>query len=326
MLKKLFLTLACLPLALACLAAQLTATLQSGDNLTPFYGDNSFVEAYAAAADGDIITLSPGQFNGVDTIAKSIKVIGSYAFDEKASVSTIFANKPTIKASDVWVEGIRFTNSVNIKATDQLTFSRCYIQDLSDQKGDSITYHTNTRLVDCAIPGFGAMEYSDNLVLQNCCIESFYDKNDKSKLAYIENCQIRYWYFNGKTSNNQPYAIYKNCFIGIYSFNTKDPILNIPAPTELHDTILLMLPFSTGNKVTVNTDNCNTSNIVQRIIYDRAYYPELSFNPYTYNGISYGPIDHKDYPAIPVVTSSEIDSKTDAVGNLHVKINAEVRD
>lgn len=287
------------------------------------------MEAYAAATDGDIITLSPGQFNGVDTIAKSIKVIGSYAFDEKSSVSTIFANKPTIKASDVFIEGVRLIDVVYIKATDQLTFSRCVINQLIDLVGDSTTYHTNTRLVDCQVNLFEAMEYSDNLVLQNCCIERFSDANDKSKLAYIENCQIRLWYYNASNSYSQPYAIYKNCFIGCYNYSSGKS-LSIFSPSEIHDTLLYNLHAQGTYYVSINVDNCTTSNVVslKKDAPNKSHtdMPALSFEPYTYSSIKYGPIDHKDYPAIPVVTSSEIDSKTDAVGNLHVKINAEVRD
>lgn len=326
--KFLLLTLVCLS-CVASYAAQLTATLQSGDNMTPFYGDNSFVEAYEAAVDGDVITLSPGQFNGVTSIVKSIKVIGSYAFDEKASTATILSNNLTIEASNVSFEGVRFTNTNNngitIKATDQLTFSRCYIYRLNNTKGDSVTYHTNTRLLDCQVLVFGAMSLSDNLVLQNCCISYFSEVNDKSKLAYIENCQIRYWYVYLNNGYKQPYAVYNGCFLGCFSGAGQQETLTLSSPSEFHKSIIFKL-----HKYPLNIDSssCVVSALEQddRSGSNLSAMPDLSFTPYTYKNVSYGPIDHKAYPAIPVIASSLIDSKTDAVGNLHIKIEAEVRD
>lgn len=51
-----------------------------------------------------------------------------------------------------------------------------------------------------------------------------------------------------------------------------------------------------------------------------------SFSTYTYNGLTVGPSNHKSYPATPYISSSEIDTETDADGNIHVKISAEARD
>lgn len=51
-----------------------------------------------------------------------------------------------------------------------------------------------------------------------------------------------------------------------------------------------------------------------------------SLIPYKYLGISYGPTDHKKYPAVPAVTKAEIDTQTNAEGKLHVKIEAAARD
>ena len=53
-----------------------TATLQHGNELTVFRMGNAFVDAYNAAVDGDVITLSEGTFTGV-TINKSITIYGA---------------------------------------------------------------------------------------------------------------------------------------------------------------------------------------------------------------------------------------------------------
>ncbi|MDE6768433.1 MAG: hypothetical protein K2J78_01770, partial [Muribaculaceae bacterium] len=195
MLKKLLSTLVCLPFAFACFSAQLTATLQSGDQVTPFYGENAFVEAYEAAVDGDIITLSPGEFSSPIDITKSVTIIGTYAFSEKPSEATMVKGF-NVYADNVRIEGIRFIYySFGIFATDHLTFSSCYIPKLEDMATDSNIYHTNTMLVDCLIYECSAMEYSQNMVFRNCCINYFTDINDKTNVALIEKCNIPLWLF-----------------------------------------------------------------------------------------------------------------------------------
>ena len=53
-----------------------TATLQHGDEVTVFRMANALSEAYNAAVDGDVITLSEGTFGGI-TINKSITIYGA---------------------------------------------------------------------------------------------------------------------------------------------------------------------------------------------------------------------------------------------------------
>ena len=71
------------------LAQNEVATLQHGDDMTAFYGRNAFVEAHAAATDGDVITLSSGTFNKTD-ITKAIILHGA------GCVSDTLGNTPTI--------------------------------------------------------------------------------------------------------------------------------------------------------------------------------------------------------------------------------------
>ncbi len=135
MFKRVLAVFLLLPLALIGFAAQLTATLQSGESFTPFYGANAFVEAYNAAVDGDIITLSPGKFNPTN-ISKSISVIGSYAFDADETKATIIASKVIVYADNVRLEGIRFSNtdtSMTLKGCDNLMVSRCWISKIMDE-------------------------------------------------------------------------------------------------------------------------------------------------------------------------------------------------
>lgn len=245
--KRILWAIFCLAVSLTGYAAQLTATLQSGDKFTPFYGSNALVDAYHAAVDGDIITLSPGQFTKID-IAKSITIIGAYAFSDDTSRSTVL-NGFTISADNVNIEGIRCTASITIKAADNLTITRSYISTLLEAENGDKKYHDNTTLIDCMIGvSYSAMSLSKNTVLRNCSINYFKNTNLSENPALIENCNITFFAFwkSGSTldSNYQrPYAIYRNCFLGLYNYGTDTaPVLNLYSPSEFHN-ILFFFKF-----------------------------------------------------------------------------------
>lgn len=333
MFKKLLLALICLPVALAGFSAQLTATLQSGDKVTPFYGASSFVDAYNAAIDGDVITLSPGLFTSAE-IQKSITVIGTYAFSTDDSKTTRFSSL-TVSADNVTLEGLRFTSSLTIKGADQLTISRCYIPGLEEAEKTDHKYHDNTIITDCIIRRNNAMALSKNAVMRNCCINYFDNKNESANLALIENCNIpKFEVYSGVAY--QPYAIYRKCLLGLFSnqFSSANPKLTVSAPSEFHGNCFYKgywYDYSANytKDWVIDYGSCaHDSNVFNKGSYgNKESEPYIdSFAKYTVGNISYGPIDHKEYPAIPSIISSEIDTKTDAEGNLHVKISATARD
>lgn len=336
MFKKLLLALICLPVALAGFSAQLTATLQSGDKVTPFYGASSFVDAYNAAIDGDVINLSPGLFTSAE-IQKSITVIGTYAFSTDDSKTTRFSSL-TVSVDNVTLEGLRFTSELTIKGADQLTISRCYIPALSEAEKTDHKYHDNTIITDCLVQDFKAMALSKNAVLRNCSIRYFSNMNEAANLALIENCNISLLkkMKNNNYYYNQPYAIYRNCVLGLYNENAYTHV-NVPkfapdTPSEFHNNVFVRSYLQSSASFYIE---------YWEIDYGSCAYSENSYSQRISvsqeSGVSCydsfitqydgrGPVDHKEYPAIPSITSSEIDTKTDAEGNLHVKISATARD
>lgn len=338
MFKKIILAIVCLSFTISSSAAKLTATLQSGDKITPFYGSNAFVEAYNAAVNGDIITLSPGEFNATN-IEKSITVVGTNAFDTDLSKATQFSASVTISEDNVTLEGVRFTNyssdrGVIIKGADNLTINRCYISLLNDIEKEEHKYHNNTIITDCWIENFMAMSLSQNAVLRNCSVNYFNDTNEIGNPALIENCNVsRFRRFDSTYSHNIPYAIYRNCCLGLYktSNSASTPSISFSAPTEFHNNCFYECYRDySGDTKTWNLNfgsAVDDNNINVRKYSQSEFFPANgSFSPYTKDGVSYGPQDHKSYPATPSITSSTIDTKTDAEGNLHVKITATARD
>lgn len=319
-------------------AAKLTATLQSGDNVTPFYGDNALVEAYNASVDGDIITLSPGKFNTTN-ISKSITIIGTYAFDTDQTKATIIDNSPIVDADNVNLEGIRFSGTLNLKGCDHLTINRCYIVTMKDEENGEKKYHDNTILTDCLVSYYEAMSLSKNTVLRNCCINYFSDKNESSYPALIENCNIPifYLYSNSNYKYYQPHAIYRNCFLGLYANGGSNLHLDLYAPSEFTNCVFWKNYYNAKSSSLKRWAIYFTSALASNVIdeeADSSYNLSgtsasnrySSFTPLVRDNVTYGPEDHKEYPAIPAIISSEIDTETDIDGNLHVKISAAARD
>lgn len=131
--KKLHLLL--LIIAAVCLQskAQSTqiATLCHEGEITIFTGGKAFIEAYDAATDGDVITLSAGQFEAKRNIEKNITVRGNGMYGAESTIFTgsvdVSGNKsidPT--AGTVQFEGIAFNSDVR-NNRDFTTFLKCYI-------------------------------------------------------------------------------------------------------------------------------------------------------------------------------------------------------
>lgn len=306
--------------------------------MTPYYGSEAFVEALKAAVDGDVITLSPGEFV-VAEVTKGVRVIGANAFASSLAESTILGTI-TVSADNVTFEGLRL-NNLTIKGADGFNIKRCYMGNLLDSEKENHRYHDNTIISDCIILCHSAMDLSKNMVIRNSCVNYFEDCNEIANPALIENCNIAllsrllhstYFY-------KRPYAIYRNCLLGLYantsSTYSSNPTITFSAPSELHNCMLYCTYYNTSSsnlleRWTINygsaINNNNKTNSVYGITGYNNTVGSSTLSPYTYNDISYGPSDSKTAPAIPAITSSEIDNETDADGNLHVKITAVARD
>lgn len=74
--KRLYLSLIAIALGLGAMAQDSrVATLQHGTNFRAYYGSDAFISAHTDAADGDVITLTAGEFKGCD-ITKAVTIRG----------------------------------------------------------------------------------------------------------------------------------------------------------------------------------------------------------------------------------------------------------
>ena len=321
----------------------LTATLQQGDTMTPYYGVNAFQEAYAAAQDGAIITLSSGKFNDVATVEKQISIIGSYAFNNENASKTIL-NSMTIAANNVKIEGVYFSGTVtfgssSLKSIANCTLKRCWIE--TSLYGSY--KHDNTLVDQCVIKKEYAMEKSCNYCIKNSTIGYFVSMNSSTNIAYISNCIV--WDYirfikSGSayitdSSCKRPFAIYKNNILGIYKTENSDRSVYLNSPSEFYNNHFCQAymypnkekPYSFLNRVEIKygTGCVNEKNTKADLKFNNFYeYPAHPLDaPLGSDGTAVGPYGgtgFSEYPAIPRIISKSIDSNSNAEGKINVKI------
>jgi len=309
----------------------MSATLQQGDQMTLFYGADAFQKAYAAADSGAVITLSPGKFDDVSAIAKPIRVVGTYAFSA-SGIETTSLN-PTIDANNVTLEGIYFS-TVTINAVTNTHFKRCWLEYLK-YGGASETYHTNTLVDECVLRYDQSIPYGSNYCIKNSTLYGWGASylNSKNNVANIINCVI-YCGANSSSSWSYrlPYAIYKNNVIvvchGGSTFSDR-----LASPSEFYYNVFTNSYSSSITTATPSFSAGCTNEGNKTIAYSTLFpkgevYPANPTSPG--NGQDgtvigpYGGTGFTAYPSIPRITSREIDSSTDALGRLNVKIGVTV--
>lgn len=327
--KKIFLILfVLLSTSTHILADGLTATLQQGDVMTPFYGVYAFREAYNAAQDGAVITLSSGKFYNVSSISKQITVIGACAFSENDNEKT-FLSSIDINADNVKIEGVYFSAKVSLgtsKTIKNCTLRRCYIC----EELYSYHEHTNTLVDQCHVRYENAIAGGKNYCIKNSSIGYFKQMNSTANIAYVSNCYVGE--FNGweigstKHVVKRPYAIYKNNCLGVLYGKGCEKIV-LDSPSEYYNNLFCSRGSSElAQRLISYGEGCaNNGNI------EKFQEPE-----YLYGGFArpidaplgsdgtvvgpYGGTGFSEYPAIPRIISKSIDSNSNAEGKINVKI------
>lgn len=182
-----------------------TAVLAHEGELSMFYGSDSFIAAYNAAVDEDVITLSEGTFNCPSSIDKSITIHGAGAREDAVAgnVMTRIISSMTVGACNPIIEGIS-----------------CREVNLGDQ--------SSPRFIKCNIvyvkPTGGGNAHCQTVSFTNCYINylTFYIIN-----SYIDNCQLInsvVWYLS--YSNYGQNNMASNSIIRTYSAGTAYEMCN----------------------------------------------------------------------------------------------------
>ena len=192
--KKLFFMLTLLAVtALPSLAqSSLVATLVHDGNISTYYSANALKDAYNAAVDGDIITLSAGTFSATD-ITKRITIRG--AGSELDKNPTILSGQFEIKDGDgnleqqILIEGI-YADYFRCRSLTNATFLKCEFAPGNTLIGTTSSSQslTNVNFIQCII---SLVESGyDIITFNNCVINSLYSTNSNSHVIEINNCVI----------------------------------------------------------------------------------------------------------------------------------------
>jgi len=234
--KRQVLILACLLAGIINSNAQIqTAILEQDNTLKTFYGENAFKEAYEAAYNGAVITLSTGSFYTVEKIAKSITIIGQ-GWSGNNQTIILDGNKDNGRSTSN--EGVYYSLAIeaNNVRLEGLFLYRLYvgssynssngISNLQVRNCQILEFyynwkHYNTTIDQCSITYFYILN-SENLCIKNSRIMGFLGSSTST--AYITNCIIPGWYNYDVNDGNysfswQPKAIYKNCILGFLYHN-----------------------------------------------------------------------------------------------------------
>ena len=313
--KFVFIFITLMAMSQSVCAQGMTATLQSGDKLSVFYGVNAFKDAYTEAKDGDQITLSSGTFNAPDdSITKSVKITGVGAYEESAY--TYFSSL-TVSGTDIRIEGVYFQTDLYVSGSKNLIVKRCWVNNLSANSN-----FQNAFFVEDVFKSVACMKNALAFTFSNCTIENFSgDKNHDNNVGNITNCVLY-------SSSTLPWAIYRNNILGEdHGWGIGDYPITCAAPSEFYYNALM--PMSGFGRTSLDfkvgcVHEGNTEISYNDVLNATKTYPAKPQNVPTGNDGTpigpYGGTGFSQYPAIPRVISKNIDGKTNDEGHINVKI------
>jgi len=187
------------------------AVLQHEGVTTTYYGGNAFVDAYNAAENGDMITLSAGSFNTCQ-ISKFITIHGAGSREDEMMddrTRTVFLNSVSIncegsETEHLIVEGV-FCPTVKFVNMKYAEFYRCAFLSIEKYMNSNYTsyYMSNSKFINCRI-GSMAKSGSINVFLFNSIVKNVTNidgnySTDKNIIAY--NSFIKYGEENPRCSD-----------------------------------------------------------------------------------------------------------------------------
>ena len=301
--------------------SSLLATLNHEGTISTFYGTNALQQAHAAAADGDVITLSSGTFQSVN-ITKAVTLRGAGMVLDAATQTepTVLANEFTINIPDettqrLTIEGV-YTNQ------------RVYIEKLKN----AMFLKDRFRNIEIYMNGYGK-----DLTFIHCRItESYHGNGDSNNSAVFQNCLVRdmngnNYIFNNclflAETNNGNYhcenSEYRNCII----LNS----LSICSTSTYYNNLYCKYNDSMDFKVTNNTNvEVATDNEAIKNLFGYSDDKEYKLTEAakalikgtdgTEVGIYGGSLPYDPTPTNPQISKFNVAAKTTADGKLSVDI------
>ena len=195
------------------MAQEQLATLKHNDSISVYYGASAFEQAYNAAANGDIITLSDGTFSTPSYVEKEITVRGNGACADTArkKIGTYFMERFMLRnlgdslqfsAEGIYFKDFSVNNSLGIK------LEKCFFESIGNVK--------NAQIINCIIlSGSVDPDVESSNTFVNCIVKDIsYVNSTVGPVHYLPtysnciNCILI-----GKERTSSDYGLHNNCII-----------------------------------------------------------------------------------------------------------------
>ncbi len=316
--KQLLFFVTALLLAVLPAKAQSTqvATLSHEGTITTFYSGNALKDAYAAAAEGDVITLSSGTFASVD-IKKNITLRGAGMMpDEDPTIITgnITIDCPASETNYLTLEGFYQNGKLSFSSATDPRIVKCQFKEFDFlnaknltavnafiRKFDTAYGNASGNFINCYLAEMKSYSSSSiqSAVFTNCVlwfgsnnIESFYNCTFKNCIMW--SCDSRHYFPES--------SIASYCY---YYGVAENPFKNSPSKTNV------LIKDLTPEDV--------YSNIPMYILKEELQSTWLGDDG-TQVGIYGGFLPFDPTPTNPQITKFNVASKTTADGKLSVDI------
>ena len=346
--KKAFLSLVAFVFATVCFAqGSLLATLSHNGQISAYYGASALKTALEAATDGDVITLSSGQFNAAD-ITKAVTLRGagmSVSTDSlQTHESTIIQGDYTINLADtlqgrIIMEGIYMNGTVTYKGTvKNAQFLKCRFSGLEYSDGKL----TNTTFIHCRFADYCHIADKSNAYFINCVVNRLKQNNSSSNLE-MDNCFVHFQntpYSDGYDPNYCVNTYFKNCVLAYQSSCANSPNQSLPSTCVAYncvgigpsDNIFANLQSKNTTNTWVGSDCAsvfktytayNSTSILSDSetfeLTDEAKTKYLGTDG-TQVGLYGGSLVYNEHPTTPQITKCNVAAKSTADGKLSVDI------
>ncbi|MBR1557066.1 MAG: hypothetical protein IJ647_04815 [Prevotella sp.] len=323
--KKLFLSLVAAIVAVTATYAQnsLIAVLTHDGDVQAFYGSLALRQAHAAAANGDVITLSSGTFSATN-ITKAITIRGA-----GMRADTIAKIMPTILVGDfninipdsvterLTMEGIFHNNTMYYYSTTlkNASFLKC--------RFEKIDYNTNGKMdgatfIHCDINNHIVLTSSCSASLINCHVTNPYNDNYNTSVFEFVNCVVT-------LNSNIYYSTFTNCimFTSRILGSTNNAFYCVGEPDANGNSVFKNLTDNSTNKA-LEADGTKT------LFTENSFYELTSEAKAKYTGtdgtevgLYGGNLPFDPHTTAPQITKCNVASKSTADGKLSVDIEVQ---
>lgn len=302
--------------------SSLLATLNHEGEISIYYGATALQQAHAAAAHGDVITMSSGTFAGTD-ITKAVTIRGAgMAIDTVAHTEpTVIANDFKINVTDtiaerLTMEGIYSNQTVYVTCLKNPLFLKCRFKRITYNSINDIMKDLN--FIHCRIAERVEL-YNGNASFINCVVIV--------PISY----GACYWSFNNcyVTRADLTNSEYKNCIINVNAFgsSTSTYYNNLHIATNSYT-----LNSTNTTNLRLNPSDARVSHLVASYNDDLTYEMTDELNALIKGtdgkeiGIHGGSLPYDPTPSNPQITKFNVAAKSTADGKLSVDIEVSSAD